>query len=121
MRLLAALSFLAYNLTLVAQAPVEPDSIATRLSGCWMVNDGAMQGQYCFRPDGVIVVSPKGNGRRDVRGDWIVDAKGRVTITCEETKLRYEVERIADDGFVLVTVKEGIRLEGHRGSVKSGR
>jgi hypothetical protein len=121
MRSLALLPFLVSSLSLIGQTPTEPDSIASRLSGCWMVNDGAMQGRYCFRPDGIIVVSPKGNGRRDVRGDWLVDDKGRVTITCEETKLRYLVERIAEDGFVLVTAKEGIRLEGHRDSAKSGR
>jgi hypothetical protein len=121
MRLLAILPFFALNLSLIAQAPAEEEGIASRLSGCWMVNDGAMQGQYCFRPDGIIVVSPKGNGRHDARGEWSVDAKGRVTITCADTKLRYVVERIADDGFVLVTAKEGIRLEGHRDQVKSGK
>ncbi len=121
MRLVSVLPFFALNLNLLAQAPAEVDSIASRLSGCWMVNDGAMQGQYCFRADGIIVVSPKGNGRRDVRGIWHVDDKGRVTITCADTKLRYVVERIADDGFVLVTAKEGIRLEGHRDHVKSGK
>ena len=121
MRVLSVIPFLVFNLNLLAQAPAEVDSIASRLRGCWVVNDGAMQGTYCFRPDGVIVVSPKGSGRQAAHGDWIVDAKGRVTITCEETKLRYVVERIADDGFVLVTAKEGIRLEGHRDNAKSGR
>ena len=121
MRSMVLLPFLVYNLNLIGQTPMESDSIASRLSGCWMVEDGAMQGKYCFRPDGIIVVSPKGNGRLDPRGTWTVDDKGRVTISCADTKLRYLVERIADDGFVLVTAKEGIRLEGHRDQVKSGK
>ncbi len=121
MHLLTFLPFFLFNLNLMGQAPAEADSIAGGLYGCWSVDDGAMQGKYCFRPDHVIVVSPKGKGRRDVHGDWRVDEKGRVIITCADIKLRYAVERIADDGFVLVTTRDGIRLEGHRASTQTDR
>jgi hypothetical protein len=98
----------------LAQADYPVDSIAPNLTGCWYAGDGGMEGYYCFQPHGNVSVVKKGNGRIKVDGQWEVDRKGNVTITSGKMKTRYLVERLAPDGFILVTPKDGVRLEGHK-------
>lgn len=100
---------------LSAQADYPVDSIAPNLIGCWFAGDGGMEGYYCFDPNGHVSVVKKGNGRIKVEGEWEVDTrKGLVTITSGKMKTRYLVERLQPDGFILVTPKDGVRLEGHK-------
>ena len=98
----------------MAQAEYPVDSIAPNLAGCWYAGDGGMEGYYCFEAHGVVSVVKKGNGRIKVDGEWEVDRKGMVTITSGKMKTRYLVERLKPDGFILVTPKDGVRLEGHK-------
>ncbi len=103
------------GLRLAAQVDYPLDSIAPNLTGCWFAGDGGMEGYYCFEPNGHVSVVKKGNGRIKVDGEWEVDLKkGMVTITSGKMKTRYLVERLKPDGFVLVTPKDGVRLEGHK-------
>ncbi len=97
-----------------AQATVPVDSIAPRLTACWYAGDGGMHGYYCFSNSGSVMVRPSGHGRQPVEGQWEVDKKGVVTIISGKMKTHYFVERLEPDGFILVTPKDGVRLEGHK-------
>jgi hypothetical protein len=97
-----------------AQAELPADTIAARLTGCWYAGDGGMRGYFCFSNAGTVLVRFSGKGREPLEGTWEVDAKGLVTISSGRSRTRYLVERLEADGFVLVTPKEGVRLEGHR-------
>jgi hypothetical protein len=114
MRIPFLLALLCTVCAAMAQAEYPVDSIAPNLTGCWYAGDGGMEGYYCFYPHGNVSVVKKGNGRIKVDGEWEVDRKGMVTITSGKMKTRYLVERLADDGFILVTPKDGVRLEGHK-------
>jgi len=104
-----------------AQAHLPVDSIAPRLTGCWYAGDGGMRGYYCFSNSGTVLVRVSGGGRKEVEGLWEVDRKGQVTITSGKSKTRYWVERLETDGFILVTPKDGVRLEGHKDPPKGWR
>lgn len=97
-----------------AQRAQPVDSIAAQITGCWYAGDGGMRGQYCFSDAGTVLVRFSGRGREPMETTWEVDDKGVVTIGSGRARTRYLVERLEQDGFVLVTPKEGIRLEGHR-------
>jgi hypothetical protein len=97
-----------------AQHELSPDSIAAGLTGCWFAGDGGMKGYYCFSNAGTVLVRQSGAGRKEVEGQWEVDKKGQVTIVSGKSKTRYLVERLEADGFILVTPKDGVRLEGHK-------
>lgn len=97
-----------------AQEPVPVDSIAARLTGCWYAGDGGMRGHYCFTDAGTVHVRFSGTGRQPLESSWAVDRKGVVSIGSGRSRTHYLVERLAADGFVLVTPKDGVRLEGHR-------
>lgn len=115
MRYALLLPLLLAGMRLTAQADYPVDSIAPNLTGCWYAGDGGMEGYYCFEPNGHVSVVKKGNGRIKVEGEWEVDLKkGMVTITSGKMRTRYLVERLKPDGFVLVTPKDGVRLEGHK-------
>lgn len=114
MRRTLLLALLLSSGPVMCQADYPVDSIALNLSGCWFAGDGGMEGYYCFEPNGYVSVVKKGNGRIKVEGEWGVDHKGVVTITSGKMKTRYLVERLKPDGFILVTPKEGVRLEGHK-------
>jgi hypothetical protein len=114
MRTLFLLALLCPGRLAMAQAEYPVDSIAPHLTGCWYAGDGGMEGYYCFEPAGLVSVVKKGNGRIRVEGEWEVDRKGMVTITSGKMKTRYLVERLEADGFILVTPKDGVRLEGHK-------
>lgn len=100
--------------SVMAQSDFPVDSIAPRLTGCWFAGDGGMKGEYCFRATGDVIVRPSGRGRIEIQGLWEVDRKGQVTIHSGKSKTRYLVERLEADGFILVTPKDGVRLEGHK-------
>lgn len=72
-----------------------------------------MRGYYCFSNAGTVLVRPSGKGREPIETVWEVDKKGVVTIVSGKSKTRYLVERLESDGFILVTPKDGVRLEGH--------
>ena len=114
MRLLISLKLCVLAFAVSGQSTPDVDSFAALLNGCWYVGDGGMEGYYCFQPNGNISVVKKGNGRIKVDGQWNVDKKGSVTITSGKMKTRYLVELLGPDGFILVTPKDGVRLEGHK-------
>lgn len=97
-----------------AQHDLPADSIAGRLTGCWYAGDGGMRGYYCFSNAGTVLVRFSGKGREPVESTWEVDKKNHVVIASGKSKTVYLVERLEADGFVLVTVKDGVRLEGHK-------
>src|SRR5262245_36527394 len=97
-----------------AQKDLPADTISARLVGCWYAGDGGMRGYYCFSNSGSVMVRFSGKGREAVESVWSVDKNGLVSIASGKSKTKYLVERLAQDGFVLVTPKEGIRLEGHK-------
>jgi hypothetical protein len=121
MRTLSLLLSLAAFATASAQNELPRDTIAARLVGCWYAGDGGMRGYYCFSNAGTILVRPSGQGRKELEAIWEVDRKGVVTIDNGTSKTRYLVERLEADGFILVTPKDGIRLEGHRDKPKGWR
>jgi hypothetical protein len=105
-----------------AQKELPPDTIVARLTGCWYAGDGGTEGRYCFTSDKRLKVEPLGKGRHELQGDWGVDKKGNVTVKGDGSpKTVYLVERLEADGFVLVTEKDGIRLEGHKEPPKKKR
>ena len=114
MRASLFIAALLVGATAFAQHEVPVDSIAPRLTGCWYAGDGGMRANYCFSNAGSVLVRFSGKGREPVEGQWEVDKKGVITIITGKDKTKYLVERLAPDGFVLVTPKEGIRLEGHK-------
>lgn len=100
--------------TASAQQDLPADSISARLVGCWYAGDGGMRGYYCFSNAGTVLVRFSGKGREPVESTWEVDKKEHVVIASGKSKTVYLVERLEADGFVLVTVKDGVRLEGHK-------
>ena len=114
MRITSLLALLCTVCAAMAQAEYPVDSIAPNLTGCWYAGDGGMRGHYCFSNAGTVLVRFSGKGREPLESTWEVDRKGLVTISSGRSRTRYLVERLEADGFVLVTPKEGVRLEGHR-------
>jgi hypothetical protein len=105
-----------------AQKTLSPDTIVARLTGCWYAGDGGTEGRYCFSSDNRLKVEPLGKGRHELQGVWSVDKKSNVTVKGDGSpKTVYLVERLEADGFVLVTEKDGIRLEGHKEQPKKKR
>ncbi len=104
-----------------AQGKVPADSVSTRLVGCWYAGDGGMRGYYCFSNAGTVLVRFSGKGREPIESAWEVDKKGLVVITSGKSKTKYFVERCEQDGFILVSDKDGVRLEGHREQPKGWR
>jgi hypothetical protein len=103
------------------QTELPIDSIAPRLVGCWYAGDGGVRGYYCFSVEGTVNIRPSGKGREELNGEWEVDKKGQVTVINGKSRTRYLVERLEGDGFILVTPKNGVRMEGHREKPKGWR